>query len=240
MVLFLAGNALAQEQDPQQLIRLGDEAHDRFDNQTALTLYQKVLKLDPRHYEALWRISRAYVDIGEHQPEKEQLPYYEKALLFADSAIAVNPEGAEGYIRRAIANGKIALFKGVWKSIGLVKKVRADCRKALELDPFSDVAYYVYARAHHKVAEKPKMFRIPLGLGWGSEKEALRLYEKAISLDSTFIMYRIDYAKLLIKKKKYKEAREQLELIAELPIRDEDDPQFKEEAKELLKQIEGK
>jgi len=235
---LFAGLAVAQ--DVGQYIAKGDSAYKKFDHETALKFYQKALQLNPRSFEALWRISRAYVDIGEHQPNDKQLAYYEKAKTFADSAIAVNPQNAEGYVRRAIAVGKISLFKGVWKSIGLVKKVRADCEKALQLDPNNDLANYVYARAHQKVAEKSKFFRAPLGLGWGSKKEAVRLYKKAISLHPTSIRYHLDYGKLLIDMKKYKEARQVLGKIKDLPIEDEDDPQFKKEAAQLLKEIANK
>ena len=227
-------------QDVQQYIAKGDSAYKKFNDETALQFYQKALQKDPRNFEALWRISRAYVDIGEHQPEDKQLTYFEKAKVFADSAVAVNPNNAEGYVRRAIAVGKISLFKGVWKSIGLVKKVRADCEKALQLDPNHDLANYVYARAHQKVAEKSKFFRAPLGLGWASKKEAKRLYEKAISLHPTSIRYHLDYGKLLIEMHNYKEARQVLAKIKSLPIEDEDDPQFKKEADKLLAEIASK
>ena len=238
--LMLSFGTMAMAQDIQEYIAKGDSAYKKFDHNTALKYYQKVLEKDPRNFDALWRISRAYVDIGEHQPEDKQLAYYEKAKAFADSAIAVAPNKAEGYVRRAIAVGKISLFKGVWKSIGLVKQVRADCEKALQLDPNHDLANYVYARAHQKVAEKSKFFRAPLGLGWASKKEAKRLYEKAISLHPTSIRYHLDYAKLLIDMHKYSDARKVLQKIKDLPIEDEDDPQFKKEAQELLKKIANK
>ena len=119
-----AMNAVASAPDSSkadQLIAQGNVyAEKTFDDQKALQSYQAALALEPNSYDALWRISRAYVDIGEHLPastdkeKAEQLQAYEKALEFANKAVAANANGAMAYTRRAIANGRIALFKGVW------------------------------------------------------------------------------------------------------------------------------
>lgn len=235
--LLLMATAGFAQGSVEQWIAKGDTAYKHFDDKAALQAFQHALKLDPKNYEVLWRLSRTYVDIGEHQPKDKQLDYYQKALMYADSAIHVNPNGDEGYLRRAIANGKISLFKGVFKSIGLVKKVKADCEKAIQLNPKNDVAYYVLARAHQEVARKPKFFRGPLGLGWASRKESKRLFEKALALHPTFIMFNLDYARLLVEMKDYKKAKEILKKIPTLPREDEDDPQYRKEAAELLKKI---
>ncbi len=232
---------LAQERVINDYLVQGDAVRKAFDNQKALELYKKALEQEPGSFEALWRISRAHIDIGEHLTEKDdQLAHFETAKLYADSTIAAKPEDSVGYTRRAIAKGKIALFKGVFKSVGIVKSVREDCQKAIELNPEDDIVHYVYARTHYKVAGKSKIFRAPLGLGWGSKKEAKKLFEKAIELKPDFIMYHLDYAILLIDMKKYEEAREYLQKIADIPIVDEDDEAKKEEAKKLLSEIANK
>ena len=235
--LFLISSSVTAQEN---YIVLGDSAHKKFDNHTALESYKKALEQNPKDFEALWRMSRAYVDIGEHLPEDQQLGYYDKALMFADSAITINPDRNEGYTRRAIATGRVALFKGVFKSIGLVKKVKKDCEKALELDPNDPIANYVFARSHHKVAEKSKFFRAPLGLGWGSKDKAKDYYEKAIALEPNSVMYHLDYARLLKDKKKWEEAKEVLIKIQGLPTIDEDDDVNREEAKKLLEEIKNK
>ena len=104
--------------------------------------------------------SRTYADIGAHLPNKidaeqqKQLEFYEKSVDFAQKAIAANPKRAMGYTRRAIANGRIALFRGPFKAPGLVKQTKADCEKAIRLDPLDATAYYVLGRSHPKVMER--------------------------------------------------------------------------------------
>jgi tetratricopeptide (TPR) repeat protein len=227
------------------LIEQGDYcALTTFDHAKAIELYTKGLAADPGNVELLWRISRAHVEIGEHLPaetdeEKEQqLKEYEKAEAFATKAIAANSKNSMAYTRRAIANGRIALFKGVWESVDLVKSVKADLDTALALDPKNHVALYVMGRTHLKVAEKPGIIRWPLGLSWADVEEGIVFFEKAIALKPQFIMYRLDCARAYIEEDEFEKAREQLTTIETLPNEDQDDDQFRSEAKALLKEIE--
>jgi tetratricopeptide (TPR) repeat protein len=229
------------------LIAEGDNYSEKvFDNQKALASYEKALKSDPNNVEILWRISRSYVDIGEHLPagtkeeKAKQMEYYQKSTDYANKAIAANGSHSMAYTRRAIANGRVALFKGIWDALDLVKQVKADCEKALELDPNNAAAHYVLARTHYKVCEKPKMVRWPLGLSWGNLGDSRAHFEKAIALRPGFIMYRLDAARLYVELDEYGLAREQLTKIQTLGTEDEDDNQFRKEAKELLEQIKNK
>jgi FimV-like protein len=227
-----------------QLILQGNEFAEKvFDNQKALEKYSEAFALSPNNYEILWRLSRTYVDIGEHLPKttdaekQKQLEWYEKSLDFAKKAVAANPKGAMGYTREAIANGRIALFRGIWESLDLVKQTRADCEKAISLDSTEAAAYYVLGRTNAKVCEKPKFIRWPLGIGWANMDDAAKNYEKAIELRPSFIMYRLDCARAYIEMDEYTKAREHLTTIASLPKEDEDDDTFRKEASELLDKI---
>lgn len=242
-----ASAAAPDSSKADQLIAQGNIfAEKTFENQKALQSYQAAVALEPNNYEALWRISRAHVDIGEHLPaateqeKAQQLQTYDKALEFANKAIAANANGAMGYTRRAIANGRIALFKGVWESLDLVKQTKADCEKALALDPKEPAAYYVLGRTHMKVSEKPRIVRWPLGLGWANLGDAVKNFEKAIALRSEFIMYRLDCARAYVEDDEYGKARTHLTAIATLPTMDEDDGQFRKEAQDLLEKIKDK
>ena len=237
-------------QQPDRVAQLIAEGNDfsekQFDNQKALDKYMQADALSQNNDEILWRISRAYVDIGEHLPaatdeEKEkQLETYQKALDYANKAITANPKNSMAYCRRAIATGRVALFKGVFSVGGLVNATRDDCQKAIELDPSNAAAYYVLGRSNAKLVEKPKIIRWPLGLGWGNIDDAIKNYDKAISLRPDFIMYRLDAARAYVENDEYSKAKEQLNIIPTLSKEDEDDDQFRKEAKELLDQIKDK
>ena len=233
---FVISNSASCQID--ELMAEGDSLYSIFDNQGALSRYMEVHRLSPDNVEALWKISRAHVDIGEHhQPKSEQEGYFRKALIYADSAVILAPENAEAHTRRAIALGKIALFKGVFKSISLVKQVKESLERALEINPNLAVAHYIMGRTHSKICEKPKIARKLLGLGWADLDIGLEEYRKAIEIDSTFIMYRLDYARLLIRAGNMKEAEKQLLIIRDLPTRDEDDHLCRETADVMLKKL---
>jgi tetratricopeptide (TPR) repeat protein len=191
--------------------------------------------MKPNDSEILWRISRAYVDIGEHLAENQQEAYFEKAINYADKAISANPKNAQGYLRKSIALGKLALFKGVFKSISIVKQVKANLDTCLSLNPNEPTGHYVLGRTHHKLCEKPKIARSLLGLGWAEETISEKEYLKAISLDPTFIMYHYDFALLLQELGKKDEADKQFKLILTLPIRDEDDKDLMAKSKAQIK-----
>jgi tetratricopeptide (TPR) repeat protein len=250
LVLIASWSVALCVQQPDRVTQLIAEGNNfsekQFDNQKALDKYLQADALSPNNDEILWRISRAYVDIGEHLPantddEKDkQLETYQKALDYANRAITANPKNSMAYCRRGIATGRVALFKGVFSVGGLVNSVRDDCHKAIELDSTDAAAYYVLGRTHAKLVEKPKFVRWPLGLGWGNIDDAIKNYEKSISLRPGFIMYRLDAARAFVENDDYVKAREQLNVIPTLSKEDEDDDQFRKDAKELLDQIKDK
>ncbi len=238
-------------QKVEDLIKQGDEfAEEKFDNQKALEKYLLADKVSPKNWEVLWRISRAYVDITEHMPSSTdeqkdaQLAKYETALDYAERAIKLAPDKSVTYLRRAIANGRIALFKGVFSVIGIVNSVKADLEKAIKLGnggkDIQATAHYVLGRTHAKVCDKAYLIRLPLGLGWGDVDVAGKEYLKAIELRPNYRMFYLDLGKLLIDNEEYEMARDYLSKIEKSPKQDEDDDKFLSEAKSLLNQIKNK
>ena len=250
LVLTTGWSVTVRAQEPDRTAQLLAEGNDfsekQFDNQKALDKFLEADKLSPNNAEVLWRISRSYVDIGEHLSSKtdeekdKQLGVYQQAFDYANRAVLADPKNSMAYCRRAIATGRVALFKGVFSVGGLVNSTRDDCLKAIELDPSNAAAYYVLGRSHAKLVEKPKIVRWPLGLGWGNIDDAIKNYEKAISIRPSFIMYRLDAARAFVENDDYGKAKEQLKAIPALSKDDEDDDQFRKEAAELLEQIKDK
>lgn len=225
------------------LLHHGDTLTEQFDNQGALAKYRGAFALDTTRCETLWRISRAYIDIGEHLPvatreeQDEQLQTYEMALDFAERAVDADRGNSMAWTRRSIAKGRIALFKGIWESVSLVKQTKADIDTALAIDSTNDVANYILARIHAKVTEKPGILRWPLGLGWADIDDAIKYYEKAIALKPDFIMYRLDAARAYVETDQYDLARKHLSAIDTISNQDEDDGRYRKEAADLLKEI---
>jgi tetratricopeptide (TPR) repeat protein len=237
-------------QSVTELIKEGDELTSKFENQKALQKYLEAENLSPNNWEVCWRISRAYVDIAEHMPstnskeEDEQYKIYEQAFAYADKAVKLAPDKTITNLRRAIANGRIALFKGVFSAAGLVNDVKKDVDIAIQLNNGGienlATAHYVIGRTHSKLSEKSSVFRWPLGLSWGNIDDAIKHYKKAIQLRPNFIMYHLDLAKAYITEDEYQKAKEHLNKIPTLPIQDEDDQMYMAESQKILQEIKNK
>ena len=243
---FTAQPVLSQNDSLKTMLKSGDDLFFKFDNSGA---YQVLLDADkkfPHNAEILWRLCRVETHVADRMPvstdqqKDDQLKVYQIALGYADSAIVADPKNSMAYTFRAAANGKVALFKGVFSVAPIVKQVRDDCERAISLDPNNSIAYYIMGRTHAKLAEKPTVFRWPLGLAWGNLDDAIRFYDKAISLDPNFVMFRFDLARAYMSDDEYEKAREQLNMIPNIPDRDEVDDSLKTEARQLMQKIKDK
>lgn len=233
-----------------QFIDEGDKYYKEFNNEKALEVFKNAERTDPNNFEILWRISRSLVEIAEKMPSStseqkdEQVATYQKGLEYAEKAVNKDPNNSIGYLRRAIANGRIALFKGIFSVAGVVNSVRADCEKAIQLNNggnfIQGVAHYVLARTHAKTSEKWKPARSILGLGWADNDVALEEYKKAIALYPGYLMIYVDYAISLNREDDYKTAREMLNKALTCQKQNQDDDNRLAEAKNIMAEIKDK
>ncbi|MFN8791895.1 MAG: tetratricopeptide repeat protein [Bdellovibrionales bacterium] len=208
----------------------------------ALELTTAALKTQPQNQDLLWRHSRALVGTADRMKDKtKQLATYEEAKSVAEQVITANPQNMYGYLRRAIAAGKIALFKGVLETRELVLLTRNDAQKAIELNNAGTyelgLAYYLLGRVHLKLSETPKVMRMPLGLGWGTVQEAETHLSKAVATFPDSPGFHVDYAKALIKLEKASQAKQELQKATSLKPLDASDVERIQEAKDLLKSL---
>jgi tetratricopeptide (TPR) repeat protein len=238
-------------QSLEELLKKGDDYISiNFDNQKALEVYKQADTKFPNNWEVFWRLSRAYVYEAEKMPDKTgeqkdaQLSVYEKAFGYADNAVKLAPGEAVTYLRRAVANGRIALFKGVFSVAGVVNKVKADCDKAISLGSggayVQAVAHYVLARTNDKVSEQWSPARAVIGLGWANLDKAIEEYNTAIKIYPNFRMFYLDLGKAYLKQDEYAKAKEAFRKVIESPKKDENDDQELVEAKNLLEEIKNK
>jgi thioredoxin-like negative regulator of GroEL len=246
--LMLLGMVLAMPALAQDVKALCDKADELFE-QGKVAEAKKTLEQAkgqaPTNYDVLWRMARAMVLTGDMTSDKaQQEKTYYDAKYFAEEAIKANANGTQGYVRRAAANGKIALFKGVLGAKEAVNATRDDANKAIALNSDGPqalaAAHYILGRTHLKLTETPKPVRMPIGLGWGNLDEALSNLKRACDLRGDFIQYQLEYARALVKKEQFGDARNALQKIANLRYQDYGDDVRKKEAAQLLQEIQGK
>ncbi len=189
--------------------------------------------------ETLWRLARSRIDIAEMYGEDREdaaLRLYEQAKEEAEKAVELEPNNALAQQTLAIACGRVALFKGVFSSIGLVKQVRQACLTAIATGDSIPITLYVYGRTHKKLIEKSAFVRVPMGLGWAKDDSVEYYFDRALEVSGgNMIQCKVEYADFLLSEKKDKDkARKMLMEVQQMPLRDENDPKAVEWARELI------
>ena len=209
----------------------------------AATLIDQALAATPRDFEVLWRASRVRLLQGDAQAEqsKAQDKLYREALALAERAIKANGAAPDGYLRRAAANGKVALFSGVLDAADFVIQAREDTEKVIAMRGVPPLtlasAHYILGRAHLKLAETPRPLRMPLGLGFGNAADGLTHLKRASDLRPGFVMFQLELARALIANDRPAEARPLLTQLAGLSNQEPGDDARKREGAELLRTL---
>ena len=222
-------------QDAEQILTQADELYETMSDvetaEKALDLYRKALNLTEDKYEPYWKIARMFYYIGEHtKSNKEKKNIFSQAIYYAEKAIQISPEQPDGYYWRGVNNGKYGESRGVLKSLFLVKPIKSDMNKVIELDPkYEDGgAYRVLGRVY---------FKLP-GFAGGDNEESLKLLEKSIEIGPEDANTRLFLGETLLAMNEIERAREELEFVLSM----EDDPCWKSDvgnakksAEELIK-----
>lgn len=235
-------NAAPQENASAAYLAQGDAAYDAFDNQGALKNYLLAYEADSTRCEPIWKISRAYVDLGEQAKDDAQKDLYKKAEVMARKAVARCPKDAEGHFHLAVAVGRVALKEGGKTKVSLSKEVKEEALKALELDPGHDGAHHVLARWHREVANLSgalKFFAKVLygGLPPASNEKAIEHFQKSIQIKPEHINHHLELGITYEQLKNWDLALQEYNKVLTLPIKDADDDAHKKEAKERIAKI---
>ena len=238
ILLLLAVTAMRA--DVATLCASFDTQIEALDVKGARQAIEQAYKEAPLSYDVLYRMARLNIILGDQEKvEDNKLPYYAKGAEYADKALAVNAKGMSGYVYRAAANGKVALFKGIFSVGGVVNKVRDDAWSAIKLNNETPQrlasAHYILGRAHLNLTKKPKLVRYPLGLAWGNIEEAYENLKKARDLRPDFIMFELEYARVLMAMDREEEGKVIARKIAGLSLKEPGDKERKNDALELLK-----
>lgn len=232
--LILALTAGLSAQSAEELIAQADELYqdmaDMATAQQALSLYRKAMGIAEDRYEAFWKIARIQYYIGEHTEKKgDQKTIFAQAVYHASKAVDLQPERPDGYYWRGVNNGKFGEVKGVLKSLSLVKPIKQDMNKVIELDRSYEEggADRVLGRVYYKLP----------GMAGGSKDKSKEHLAKSLEYGPDDALTRIYMAETLMAKKEIDEARLHLEYVLSM----EDDPHWvsgvdecKITAKELL------
>ena len=242
IMLLAISFGLAEEADSLFIMK-GDSAYKAFDNASALEWYSEAYKADSSNYEAAWKLSRAYVDVGETLEGDEMHAYYKSAEYFARRAIELNETGSNGHLFLSIALGRVALNVGAKERMRLAKEIKMEADKAIEYDPGNDIAHHVVGRWHRRLANLSWVEKGFANIFLGGIPEeatmenAVASFKKAIELNPEKISHHLELGITYREMDKNELAVAQFQKCLELPETDSDDAGHKVNAREYLKEL---
>lgn len=242
--LPLAAQAAAEH------IALGDSATDAIQPAVALRHFQAALAIDSGDYEANWKAARAIADVAKQiegnadSLKKRRDSLYTVGRGFAERATRADSLGADGHYALAMVLGRLSRTKGSKERVRYAKLIFDEASRAVALNPNHDGAHHVLGawNAEVKRLSGIQRFFAKALFGGGFMRaanwdDAVKHLEQAVALNPQHIYHRLELAEVYADVGQYTKAREQLNVIPTLPIRDVLDAQYKEDAAALLLDI---
>lgn len=236
---------LFAENDVNTHIAKGDSLYNLMDNNSALTEYIAALDIDSMSYEANWKASRAFTDVGETiEDDDERAEYYLKGSKLARRAVEIDSTGAKGHLYLSIALGRVALDAGAKERIKLSKEIKKEVDLSINYDPNDDVAYHVLGRWNRKLANLSWIESgfADIFLGGvpedASDENAVAAFKKAIEIKPNHINHHLELGITYEMMGMEQEAKKEFQICLDLPKSDSDDDKYKAQAKEYLEDLE--
>ncbi|MGI8747448.1 MAG: hypothetical protein ACR2J4_03715, partial [Deinococcus sp.] len=129
-------------------------------------------------------------------PEASRKAMYQKAQGYAREAIRLDQGSADAYFELARADGRLAQFSGILQSLGLAGEVKKSLDTALRLNPRMAGAYVALGLWNAELAAKGFLATASTG---ASARNVVPSFEKAVALEPTTIVHRLEYANALLK-----------------------------------------
>ncbi len=234
----------AGAQTVAQHVARGDSLSAALQPESALVEFRQALATDSAFYPALWKAAGATIDVAKQLPDPSRArrdSLYLAARAYAEAAIRADSLDAEGHFELAQALGRYARTRGGRERVRYGRVIYDEAARAVALDPRHDGAHHVLGAWHAEVKRLPGLTRFVarmlLGAGFLSRAgwdSATTHLEQAVALRPDFIYHRLELAQIYLDRNRVGAAREQLERIATLPVRDVMDPEYREEAARLL------
>lgn len=232
--------------------RNADRLYRAFKPREAAAELRRILRLDGDNFDALVKLARAHIDIGDSISENDdgwrerKLKEYALAEGYARKAVRVDANSTWGHFWIAAALGNIAVVSPVSTQVELAGTIRDAVEKSLALDPQNGFAYHIYGVWHRKVAEISATSRVfasvLLGrsLPQGSLEKSVEYLKKAVTLNPAVIVSRLELAQSHMAKEDWEAAQVLLRSIEDLPIQFSDDAKHKHKAAALLEEIKNR
>lgn len=248
-MLFVVHSVSASQSSsftPSTIDSLTTLAKEKFDNgeeQEAMAMYERVLEMDSENFEALWNSSILYAREGYRLDDKSaQEVKFRKALELAEKVVELHPDKGHSYYALAVAKGRMTEVLGTRDRIRAAHAIRDNIEKAAEMIPEEPLVWHLWGVWHSDVSNVGRAERwaarfISRGLPKASSEKAEEYLSRAIEMDGTSILFRLDLVHHYIEVGEDDKAREILEELILMNPKSKDDPQKIEDARKLLEDL---
>ncbi len=242
LALALASSATGAE-SARELIQQGDVFYDKFQAAEALKFYLPAEKLESNNVRLLVRIAREYRHLlSDATKASEKLQFGITAVDYAQRAVARAPNNPEAQLAVALSYGKMLPMQDTEQRIITSRLVKSAADKVIALDPTNDLAWHVLGRWYLALADVGKLKRAWAQVAYGGlpqakHEDAVRCFEKAITLNSNRLMHCIELGRTYEKMGRDADARKFITKGLAMPETEKDDPETKSLGRQILKKL---
>lgn len=242
-VALLLSAVLAMANDAAALIKKGDALDLQLKTTQALKSYQEADKMCPDNSEILHKISRELaLSMNDTKSAATKKALGEQALSYAQRSVQADPNSAQAHLAAAICYGRLAPFQDNKTKIAYSRKVEAEVRRSLALDPDNDYANHVLGAWNYELANLSGLLRTVARIVYGeippaSNEDAVKYLKRAVQLAPERVSHHVELGRAYAALDKKDLAKEELNKGLSLPSKEKDDPESKERAREALKQL---
>ncbi|MBI2730864.1 MAG: hypothetical protein HYX40_08960 [Sphingobacteriales bacterium] len=243
LLSFLFITVVSFSQTVNDLFVKAEQYEKQLKEEEAYSIYKDIIKVEPRNIKALTMCSELASRIGKRQPDKtKSMDFYNAAKIYAQRALTVDSTNANANCAMAIAMGRMALISSGKEKVANVKEIKRYADVALKYDPKSFKAWHILGKWNYEVSnlnglEKAAIKILYGGMPAASMNDAIKYYEKAKSLEPTFVLNLFELAKAYRKNGQDDKAIENITKLLKLPNRTAEDAWYKTEAKKMLEEL---
>lgn len=246
MWLAVAGRTQAAAIDDDDLLKEANSLLGQYKDSEALEKFKLVLLDNPDHYEALYKASLLNSRIGgRYIDETEKLQYFTSAKVYAESALQVQPNGADSHYAMALAINNLSMVSGAKDRLMSLAIIKEHLDKALRANPEHAAAWQLLGRWYYKAANlnllettasKFLTGSAPVG---ASNYRAIEALQKSITINPLNISGLYDLAIIYHDINQTRQSIQVLQEALKLNLLTSEDLEISRRCKAMLQQIGG-
>jgi len=243
-IILIGNDVFAQGQDYfLQGLRLEKE----FKVEDALEKFELAIRQNPKNEEALTHASRMLSNIGGRlaKSEREQkLDFYERARVYAEKSIEINPSNPETRLAYVISLGlQSEIATNPHEKVRYAQNIHNEATRILQLDSTFAEAYFILGKWQFELSRLNWVELMACRIFFGGFPEeismgrALDYFNQAYSYKQDTILFLFGLASAQHALGEKDKASQTLHRALALPLSEPDDALRKERCQNLLKQL---